>query len=95
MGYLVTNPPVCTKPGFNASVASQWEYRSEDAASLVQVDGYITNAKDLGMKVYDEVKVYDTNASPIVMTTHIVTEINTDGSANLTAAGATSGTDSD
>ena len=95
MAYATTNPPVCTKPGFNSSVASEWEYRSTDAAATVDADGYITNAEQLGMKAGDVVRVYDTDASPLTMTTHIVTEINADGSANLSNAGATHGTDSD
>lgn len=83
MGYSTSNPPVCVRPGFNADTPSDWVYKSTDNADAVDADGYITNAKELGMKALDNVEVIDTDASPPLRTRHTVTEINTDGSANL------------
>lgn len=92
MAYAVTNPPQLKQSGFNGSMSSLWEYKSTDGAATVDADGYITDAEDLGMKVGDIVEVHDTDASPYLVTRHTVTEINTDGSANLSNA---DGTDSD
>jgi hypothetical protein len=75
---------------------AQWSYESEDASTAVDADGYITNGKKLGMKVGDIVYVTDTNASPLITTTHIVTAVNSDNSVDLSDLGATVGsTDSD
>jgi hypothetical protein len=71
------------RSGFNSDVPSEWVYKSTDPATDVDADGYITDAKEQGMKVGDLVNVHDTNASPYISTRHTVTEINTDGSANL------------
>ena len=67
-----------------------WSYESEDASTVVDAAGYITNASKLGMKVGDIVYVTDTNASPIIVTTHVVTAI-TAGAADLSDLGATLG----
>jgi hypothetical protein len=61
-----------------------WDYSSTDAGSAVDASGYITNAKALGMKVGDIVRVTDTDASPVIVTLHRVVAINTNGSADLT-----------
>lgn len=94
MAYATTNPPKLMTVGI-AGKGKIWFYESTDAASVVDADGYITNAKKLGMAVGDLVLAADTDATPYTLTTHVVTEINTDGSANLSNAGATHGTDSD
>lgn len=94
MAYAATNPPQLVSTGI-AGKGNIWEYRSTDAAATVDADGYITDGEALGMAVGDLVLVHDTDATPYTVTTHVVTEINTDGSVNLTDAGATHGTDSD
>lgn len=84
-GYVTSAPPKLLMGSFTNSTFSPaiWTYYSTDAASTVDASGYITNAKDLGMKVSDIVLVQDTDASPIIITTHRVVTINTDGSADL------------
>lgn len=91
-GYSTSAPPVIIVQGI-ANAPSLWSYKSVDATTLVDADGYITNAKALGMKVDDIVFVTDTDASPRLTTFHAVTEINTDGSANLSNAGGASDSD--
>lgn len=83
MTYAVTNPPKLLST-LLAGNGQLWYYESADAATTVDDAGYITNAKDLGMKAADLVIVHDTG-SPLT-TMHRVEEINTDGSADLTAA---------
>lgn len=83
MTYAVTNPPRLQN-SLLAGKAQMWYYESADPAATVAGAGYITNAKDLGMKAKDLVVVHDT-ATPLT-TMHRVEEINTDGSADLTAA---------
>ena len=72
MAYATTNPPVLLVPSFtNASgELSHWVYASTDNATTVDVPGYFTNAKDLGIKVGDLIQVVDTDASPVIVTTH-------------------------
>lgn len=82
MTYAVTNPPKLIVTGI-AGRGNIWLYRSEDADTAVDAPGYITDAKALGMKAGDFVIVIDTNATPIAGTFHFVTEINADGSADL------------
>lgn len=92
MAYVLTNPPKCLMPTIGGFGPSIFTYQSTDAATVVDQSGYISNARDLGMKVGDVVFVTDTDASPIVMTTHIVTAINaTTGAADLSDTGATVG----
>lgn len=94
MAYVTTNPPKLTVAGL-AGNGNIWVYKSTDAATTVDGTGYITNAKDLGMKQGDLVLVHQTNASPYTVTIHTVAAINADGSADLNNAASTSGTNSD
>jgi len=52
MAYVTTNPPRClvSPPGGGPQ---WWSYDSADAALVVRVINYFTNALDLGMKVGD------------------------------------------
>jgi hypothetical protein len=86
MAYSTSAPPRLVLPSFtNASgETATWDYSSTDAGTSVDASGYITNAKTLGMKVGDLVRVTDTDASPVIVTQHRVVAINTDGSADLT-----------
>ena len=91
-GYSTSAPPKCITPAVSGDGPSIWSYDSVDAASVVRVSGYITNAKKLGMKVGDIVYVTDTDASPRITTTHIVAAISaTTGAADLSDTGATVG----
>lgn len=82
MGYSTSNPPVLVNAPLTGA-GKLWVYRSTDGATTVDGDGYITNAKSLGMAAGDLVLVTDTDASPIITTSHVVSAINANGSANL------------
>lgn len=86
MAYSTSNPPRLVSPSFTnvSGEISVWDYSSTDAAGTVDASGYITNAKALGMKAGDLVRVTDTDASPVIVTLHRVVAVNTDGSADLT-----------
>jgi hypothetical protein len=94
MAYDTANPPaLMLQGGVGNQHPAMWSYESEDGAATVDGAGYITNAKKLGMKVGDIVYVTDTNASPLIVTTHIVATISAStGAADLTDTGATVGT---
>lgn len=98
MTYSTSNPPILKVPSFTnvSGESSTWTYASTDGATAVDADGYITNGKALGMKVGDLVEVTDTDASPVIVTTHRVVAVNADGSVDLTNGDTTvTGTDSD
>ena len=97
MAYSTSSPPQLLIGAFTAgNHASIWTYESTDASTVVDGDGYITNADALGMKVGDIVFVSDTDASPLITTTHIVTSVTAGGAGDLSDLGATVGsTDSD
>lgn len=93
MTYATTNPPqLLFKGGIGNVYPSIWGYNSTDTATAVDASGYITNAKQLGMRAGDLVIVTDTDASPVVTTTHRVVSVNaTTGAADLSDLGATLG----
>lgn len=71
-GYSTSNPPKLLVPSFTnvSGEASLWTYASVDNATTVDVPGYFTNAKDLGIKAGDYIWVCDTDASPPITTMH-------------------------
>lgn len=94
MAYDVSNPPQLLGKAIGGR-GQVWEYRSTDASTVVDGNGYITNAKELGMKAGDVVYVHETDASPYTVTFHTVAAINANGSADLNTAASTSGTNGD
>ncbi|BES72165.1 hypothetical protein RE428_31830 [Marinobacter nanhaiticus D15-8W] len=91
MAYSTSNPPrLCGQP-----IAGQrhWQYVSTDAVTDVRVDGYFTNAEELGMKVNDIVTVIDSDGNDADVC--IVLAINADGSADLSDGTAISETNTD
>lgn len=72
MAYSTSAPPRLLVPSFTngTNQASHWVYDSTDNATTVDVPGYITNALELGIKVGDLIQVIDTDASPVIVTTH-------------------------
>lgn len=72
MAYATSNPPKLLVPSFTNSTgqASLWIYQSVDNATTVDVPGYFTNAKDLGIKAGDYIWVLDNDASPPITTMH-------------------------
>ncbi|MFA7333357.1 MAG: hypothetical protein WC130_03590 [Kiritimatiellia bacterium] len=83
MTYSVDNPPKLLST-LLAGNGQLWYYEDGDDAATVAGAGYITNAKDLGMKAADLVIVHDTT-TPLT-TMHRVETIAANGSSNLTAA---------
>lgn len=92
MAYSTSSPPELITNGPLTGSGKKWIYKSTDAASVVRVSGYITNASQLGMQVGDIVEVHDTDASPYIVTTHVVSAISaTTGAADLSDIGSTLG----
>lgn len=88
MAYSTSNPPMLVTRAIGGR-GQEWKYESTDAATAVDANGYITNAKALGMKVNDVVRVTDTDATPPVTTNHTVVAINANGSADLSNSDGT------
>jgi len=76
-----------------ANTFNVWHYKSADTIATVHTDGYITNAKELGMKALDVVIVVDTTTPAASIMT--VAAINANGSADLTDGTAIVQTDTD
>lgn len=72
MAYSTSTPPRLITPSFTnvSGEASVWVYSSTDNATTVDVPGYFTNAAALGIKAGDYIIVVDTDASPVLSTTH-------------------------
>lgn len=84
MAYATSNPPKLLMGAFTqGNGPSIWSYDSTDAAADVDAPGYVTNGEALGMVAGDIVLVTDTNASPVIITSHRVTEVNADGSVDI------------
>lgn len=64
MAYATTNPPRMLIPGVGGG-ASIWLYDDADAATLVRVADYITDALNLGMKKGDLVIQVDTAGAAV------------------------------
>lgn len=92
MAYSTNTPPELIISGPLTGAGKKWIYKSTDANTVVRVVGYITNARALGMQVGDVVEVHKTDASPYIVTSHVVSAINaTTGAADLSDLGATLG----
>ncbi len=88
MAYSNSTPPSLIGAGIGGP-GKIWKYESTDTATDVDADGYITNAKSLGMTAGDLVFVRDTNSTPTITTMHTVAAINANGSANLSNSDGT------
>lgn len=62
MAYSTSNPPKLVVQDIGNQGPATWTLTGTDAASVVQVTGYITNGGDLGMKVGDLVEYFETDA---------------------------------
>ena len=88
MAYSTSNPPALVSVAPLTGAGQVWAYRSTDAGTAVDASGYISNAKTLGMRVGDLVRVTDT--FNLKTTTHYVAAISVAGAADL-ADGTTIG----
>lgn len=93
MAYSTDNPPSLIAQALMGG-GSLWLYQSTDAATVVRVDGYISNGWELGMKAGDLVIVVDTDASPIATQLMIVTSASSSG-VDLSDGTAVTATDTD
>lgn len=83
MTYSTSNPPQLLVGPIGGVGPQIWFLESTDAGADVDLDGYITNAAQLGMRVGDLVYVRDTDSTHQQMTSHVVKTINANGSADL------------
>jgi hypothetical protein len=95
MAYSTSSPPKLVMTPIGNNSPWLWTYETEDGAATVDADGYFTNGKKLGMKLGDLVWVTDTNASPRITTSHMVTAVNSDGSVDISDGVTLASTDSD
>lgn len=89
MAYSTSNPPKLIAAGI-AGVGNLWHYASTDAMATVDGAGYITDAKDLGMKVNDSVIVVDTTNG--ITSFHRVVSVNSTTGVGDLSNGTTVGT---
>jgi hypothetical protein len=95
MPYSLSNPAVLIGQGVQNAYPAEWLHQSNDAASVVQVAGFISNGERLGMKVGDFVTHRQTTTD-IVSRFVVKTANATTGAVDLTNATAdASGTNSD
>lgn len=93
MAYSTDNPPAIVSQTLGGT-HREWNYESTDPVTSVRVSGYFTNGWQLGMRAGDIVRVTDTDASPITVSTCIVTSATSSG-VDLSDGSAITATDSD
>ena len=71
-----------------------WTYKSADAIATVRFTGYISNAKDMGMRVDDLVLVVDTT-NHLLHWCYVISISATTGAGDLTDGLAITATDTD
>lgn len=94
MAYSTSNPPALISQLVGKAGGKMWVYDSTDAATVVRVAGYITNASDLGMAVGDIVDQID-SAGATVAHRYVVNSVTAGGAADLTDGTAVTLTDTD
>lgn len=94
MAYATTNPPALVSQLVGKAGGKMWIYDSADAASVVRVAGYITNADDLGIAVGDVIDQID-SAGATVAHRYVVNSVTAGGACDLTDGTALSLTDTD
>ena len=93
MAYSLTNPPMLVRAGPLTGAGQTFLYRATDVGTAVDAAGFITNAKDLGMRVGDVVLVLGTTA--YLMTSHTVVTVSATGADLSDGVALTSTTNSD
>lgn len=96
-GYTAANLHQIVSGGIGGGAPAIWTHHSADAASLVQVTGYITDGGDRGMKVGDVLLHTDDDATPNLITSHTVVTVSSTapGAVDLTAGVSLTGSNSD
>jgi queuine/archaeosine tRNA-ribosyltransferase len=72
MTYSTSNPPILIAQGIGGALKT-FKYTSTDTTGDVDAAGYITNGYDLGLRAGDQVIALDNDASPLALTSHVVT----------------------
>jgi len=93
MAYSTSNPPRLAIAAVGATSPNVWLYSSTDAATVVRVSGYFSNADDLGMKAGD--LVIQTSSDASVGQIYMVASVTAGGAADLTDGTAISATNTD
>lgn len=83
MAYSTDNPPKLLQGSLGEE--KLWLYASTDVHTDVDATDYFSNGADLGMEVNDVVIVVKTTAT-IGATLHVVTNVDSDGNATVSAA---------
>lgn len=93
MAYSTSNPPSLRSPSVSGGGIQIWDYASTDPATDVDAPGYFSNFGELGGRVGDQIIVTDTDASPRVVTSHLVLTVSAvyPGAATITQGVAISG----
>lgn len=86
MAYATSNPPTLRHMDVGNKGPASWTLYGTDAPSVVQVTGFISNAKAFGMKVGDTLFYLQTGVTPAVTATFIVDAITAAGAADLSDA---------
>lgn len=86
MTYATSNPPILISQGIGGALKT-FKYTSTDGTATVDASGYITNGYDLGLRAGDQVLVLDNDASPLALTSHVVS------AASSTAVDLSNGVD--
>ena len=89
MAYDTAQPPAMISQRVGSNGGALWFYNSADAATAVRVDGYITNAEDLGMVEGDIVLQSDLTGQTVAHQ-YVVMTVNANGSADLSDGSAIS-----
>jgi hypothetical protein len=93
MAYSTSNPPSMITQRVGGAGA-MWHYNSTDAATVVRVSGYITNADELGMKVGDTVLQTDLTGATVGHL-YLVVTVADGGAADLSDGTAITATNTD
>lgn len=94
MAYATTNPPAMLTQRVGGNGGAIWLYNSTDAATVVRVAGYITDADDLGIAVGDIIFQTDL-AGGTVGHIYLVNSVTAGGACDLTDGTAITATDTD
>ncbi len=95
MAYSLNNPPALYAQAVGGYYR-EWVLKGTDATTVVRAVNYITNARDLGMKVGDVLFYIKTDAAPITVQQFIVSAINaTTGAGDLSDGTAITATNTD
>lgn len=71
MTYSTSNPPILIAQGIGGALKT-FKYSSTDPTATLDASGYITNGYALGLRAGDQVIALDNDASPLALTSHVV-----------------------